>query len=172
VAAHTDAVHALSTLLAPVRTSAASMELADAPLHDPTLQALEAACGCLWKLAREPSSRAQVAQRPSVLVSLASAVRLAGSTGGPAVSALWGLTLDPAVAAAAAQHAPTLTALAAALASALAVTEAPPGTAAKVRACVGVGAAVLAAMVLDSSPPSDCVVFGLESPPERNGTTP
>jgi hypothetical protein len=134
VAAHSDAVHALTTLLPPVSTTAASMDLAGAPFHNATnLQALEAACGCLWKLAREPSSRAQVAQRPSVLVSLASAVRLGRSTGGSAVSALWGLTLDPAVAAAAAQHVPTLTSLAVALASALATTDALPETAEKVR---------------------------------------
>jgi len=129
VAAHTDVVHALATLLPSPITTAASIILPSPPSDDPTNpEALEAACGCLWELAREPTSRAQVAQRPSVLVSLASAVRLLAdsnsATGGSAVSALWGLTLDPAVAAAAAKHAPTLTSLAAALAAALAMTEA------------------------------------------------
>lgn len=132
VAAHADAVHALATLLPSPGTPAASIILPGRPCNP---QALKAACGCLWKLAREPISRAQVAQRPSVLVLLASAVRLADSpaTGGSAVSALWGLTLDPAVAAAAAKHAPTLTSLAAALAAALAMTEAAPEGAEKVR---------------------------------------
>jgi hypothetical protein len=76
------------------------------------------AAGCLWKLAHEGPSRAQVAAQPTVLVGLASLLG-AGPARVMAMSALWGLTLDPAVAAAAAASPATLASLAAALAAAL-----------------------------------------------------